>query len=195
MEGLNVGDPSDPANYLGPLINAKQREKVQAMVDRAVADGATVVTGGTATDHEKGFFFKPTIIIGADENSEIVQDEVFGPVLVILPHDGDEDAVRFANNSKYGLSGAVMAADRERALAAARKVRTGTMSVNGGSPGPMRRSVATSSRASAARRGRRVRGVPADQGVRRGGGVNPLDGIRVLEVAMLRVHAAGAAVT
>ena len=132
MEGLNVGDPSDPANYLGPLINAKQREKVQGMVDRAVADGATIVTGGTATDHEKGFFFKPTIIIGADENSEIVQDEVFGPVLVILPHDGDDDAVRFANNSKFGLSGAVMAADRERALAAARKIRTGTMSVNGG---------------------------------------------------------------
>ena len=79
----------------------------------------------TATDHEKGFFFKPTLIIGADENSEIVQDEVFGPVLVILPHDGDDDAVRFANNSKYGLSGAVMAADRERALAAARRIRTG----------------------------------------------------------------------
>ena len=132
MEGLNVGDPSHPSNYLGPLINAKQREKVQAMVDRAVADGATVVTGGTATDHEKGFFFKPTLIIGADENSEIAQDEVFGPVLVMFPHDGDDDAVRFANNSKYGLSGAVMAADRERALAAARRVRTGTMSVNGG---------------------------------------------------------------
>ena len=132
MEGLNVGDPSDPTNYLGPLINAKQREKVQGMVDRAVADGATVVTGGTATDHEKGFFFKPTLIIGADENSEIAQDEVFGPVLVMFPHDGDDDAVRFANNSKFGLSGAVMAADRERALAAARRVRTGTMSVNGG---------------------------------------------------------------
>jgi len=132
MEGLNVGDPSDPSNYLGPLINAKQREKVQAMVDRAVANGATVVTGGTATDHEKGFFFKPTLIIGADENSEIAQDEMFGPVLVMFPHDGDDDAVRFANNSKYGLSGAVMAADRERALAAARRVRTGTMSVNGG---------------------------------------------------------------
>ena len=132
MEGLRVGDPSDPLNYLGPLINARQREKVQAMVDRAVADGATVVTGGSATDHEQGFFFRPTLIIGAHENSEIAQDEVFGPVLVMFPHDGDDDAVRFANNSKYGLSGAVMAADRDRALAAARRVRTGTMSVNGG---------------------------------------------------------------
>ena len=132
MEGLRVGDPSDPLNYLGPLINARQREKVQAMVDRAVADGATVVTGGSATDHEKGFFFRPTLIIGAHENSEIAQDEVFGPVLVMFPHDGDDDAVRFANNSKYGLSGAVMAADRDRALAAACRVRTGTMSVNGG---------------------------------------------------------------
>ena len=176
MEGLNVGDPSDPANYLGPLINAKQRDKVQGMVDRAVADGATVVTGGTATDHEKGFFFKPTMIIGADENSEIVQDEVFGPVLVILPHDGDDDAVRFANNSKFGLSGAVMAADRERALAAARRVRTGTMSVNGGlwhAPGcTVRRLQAVGHRPRERRR--RVRGVPADQGVRRAaGGLNP----------------------
>ena len=111
MEGLNVGDPSDPTNYLGPLINAKQRDKVHAMVERAVADGATVVTGGTPTDHEKGFFFQPTLIVGADENSEIAQDEVFGPVLVVFPHDGDDDAVRFANNSKYGLSGGVMAAD------------------------------------------------------------------------------------
>jgi len=132
MEGLNVGDPSDPFNYLGPLINAKQREKVQGMVDRAVADGATVVTGGTPTDHDKGFFFKPTLIVGADENSEIAQDEVFGPVLVMFPHDGDDDAVRLANNSKYGLSGGVMAADSDRALAVARRVRTGTMSVNGG---------------------------------------------------------------
>ena len=132
FEGLGVGDPFDTANYVGPLINAKQRDKVQGMVDRAVQAGATVVTGGSATQHEKGFFFQPTVIVGADENSEIAQDEVFGPVLVVLPHDGDDDAVRIANNSKYGLSGGILAADRERALGVARRIRTGTLSVNGG---------------------------------------------------------------
>lgn len=132
FEGLGVGDPFDPANYVGPLISAKQRDKVQGMVDRAVDAGAEVVTGGRPTSHDKGFFFQPTVIVGADENSEIAQDEVFGPVLVILPHDGDEDAVRIANNSKYGLSGGILAADRERALGVARRIRTGTLSVNGG---------------------------------------------------------------
>jgi len=72
------------------------------------------------------------VIVDADENSEIAQEEVFGPVLVVLPHDGDDDAVRIANNSKYGLSGAVLAADHGRALDAARRIRTGTLSVNGG---------------------------------------------------------------
>ena len=132
FESLGVGDPFDTANYVGPLINAKQRDKVQGMVDRAVKTGATIVTGGSSTQHEKGFFFQPTVIVGADENSEIAQDEVFGPVLVVLPHDGDDDAVRIANNSKYGLSGGILAADRERALGVARRIRTGTLSVNGG---------------------------------------------------------------
>ena len=132
FECLGVGDPFDPANYVGPLISAKQRDKVQGMVDRAVETGATIVTGGSSTQHEKGFFFQPTVIVGADENSEIAQDEVFGPVLVVLPHDGDDDAVRIANNSKYGLSGGILAADRERALGVARRIRTGTLSVNGG---------------------------------------------------------------
>ncbi len=132
FESLGVGDPFDTANYVGPLISAKQRDKVQGMVDRAVETGAMIVTGGSSTQHEKGFFFQPTVIVGADENSEIAQDEVFGPVLVVLPHDGDDDAVRIANNSKYGLSGGILAADRERALGVARRIRTGTLSVNGG---------------------------------------------------------------
>lgn len=132
FQGLKVGDPTDPTTYLGPLISAKQRERVQAHVDRAVADGATVATGGKSAAFDKGFFFEPTLIIGADENSAIAQDEVFGPVLVILPHDGDDDAVRIANNSIFGLSGAVHCADHQRAVAVARRVRTGTISINGG---------------------------------------------------------------
>ena len=133
LQGLTVGDPTDPSMYMGPLISARQRRRVQDHVDRAVADGAMVVTGGKPpAGLDKGFFFEPTLIVGADENSAIAQDEVFGPVLVILPHDGDDDAVRIANNSVFGLSGAVHCSDRERALAVARRVRVGTLSINGG---------------------------------------------------------------
>ncbi len=133
LAGLSVGDPADPANYMGPLISAKQRERVQSHVDQARADGAAVVVGGAPPEGlDRGFFYAPTLIAGADEDSPIAQDEIFGPVLVVLPHDGDDDAVRVANNSVYGLSGSVQCVDRDRALAVARNVRTGTMSVNGG---------------------------------------------------------------
>lgn len=127
------GDPSDPANRMGPLISARQREKVAGYVDRAIADGAKAVVGGGIPQHlPSGYFYEPTLLVGADENSAVAQDELFGPVLVVLHHDGDEDAVRIANNSIFGLSGAVMSGDRDRALAVARRIRTGTMSVNGG---------------------------------------------------------------
>ena len=119
------GDPTDPANMMGPLINARQREKVAGYVDRAVADGAKAVVGGRIPEHlPRGFFYEPTLLVGADENSAVAQDELFGPVLVVLPHDGDDDAVRIANNSIFGLSGAVLSADRERALAVARRIRS-----------------------------------------------------------------------
>jgi aldehyde dehydrogenase (NAD+) len=133
IAGIAVGDPTDPTNYMGPLISAKQRERVQAHVDQAVADGATVVTGGKRPDHlDKGFFFSPTLIAGADENSAIAQNEIFGPVLVVLPHDGDDDAVRVANNSIFGLSASVAATDHQRARDVANRIRSGTVSVNGG---------------------------------------------------------------
>src|SRR5262249_33948983 len=133
MAGIPYGDPTDPGTIMGPLINARQREKVAGYVERAVADGAKAVIGGGIPEHlPKGFFYEPTLLVGVDENAEVAQDELFGPVLVVLPHDGDDDAVRIANNSIYGLSGGVLSGDRERALAFARRVRTGTMSVNGG---------------------------------------------------------------
>jgi acyl-CoA reductase-like NAD-dependent aldehyde dehydrogenase len=133
LAGVAYGDPTDPASRMGPLINARQREKVADYVDRAVADGAKAVIGGRAPEHlPRGFYYEPTLIAGADENSAVAQDELFGPVLVVLPHDGDEDAVRVANNSIYGLSGSVLSADRDRALGVARGIRAGTMSVNGG---------------------------------------------------------------
>jgi acyl-CoA reductase-like NAD-dependent aldehyde dehydrogenase len=133
LEGVPYGDPADPATMMGPLISARQREKVAGYVDRAIADGAKAVIGGRVPAHlPRGFFYEPTLLVGATEDSAVAQDELFGPVLVVLPHDGDDDAVRIANNSIYGLSGSVVSADRERALAVARRIRSGTMSVNGG---------------------------------------------------------------
>jgi acyl-CoA reductase-like NAD-dependent aldehyde dehydrogenase len=126
---VTYGDPADQGNYMGPLISERQRDKVDGMVRRAVAAGATLVTGGEKVG--PGYFYTPTLLTNVDPDSEIAQEEVFGPVLVIIPHDGDDDAVRIANNSIYGLSGAVYGSD-ERALAVARRIRTGTVGVNGG---------------------------------------------------------------
>ncbi len=130
MGHVTYGDPSDGNNYMGPLISERQRDKVDGMVRRAVEAGATLVTGGRKVDGP-GYFYTPTVLTNVDPDSEIAQEEVFGPVLVIIPHDGDDDAVRIANNSIYGLSGAVFGPE-ERALAVARRIRTGTMGVNGG---------------------------------------------------------------
>ncbi|MEU4650304.1 aldehyde dehydrogenase family protein [Nocardia fluminea] len=130
MARVSLGDPGDPKTYMGPLISDRQREKVDGMVQRAVAAGATLVTGGEKVD--PGFFYRPTLLANVASDSEIAQDEVFGPVLAVIPFDDDDDAVRIANNSIYGLSGGVFSASDERALAVARRIRTGTMSINGG---------------------------------------------------------------
>ena len=133
MAGINYGDPSDATVQMGPLMTEQQREKVAGYVDRAVDQGAKAVAGGRAPEHlPKGYYYEPTLLAGVDENAEVAQDELFGPVLVVLPHDGDDDAVRVANNSIYGLSGAVISADNDRAKSVARRIRAGTMSVNGG---------------------------------------------------------------
>ena len=116
---------------MGPLVSERQRDKVDGLVKRAVAAGARLVTGGQKAGGP-GFFYLPTLLTNVDPDSEIAQEEVFGPVLVIIPHDGDDDAVRIANNSIYGLSGSVYSGSQERALAVARRIRTGTVSVNGG---------------------------------------------------------------
>jgi acyl-CoA reductase-like NAD-dependent aldehyde dehydrogenase len=123
------GDPADESTYMGPLISEAQRDKVDGMVQRAVAAGATLVTGGTR--HDPGYFYAPTLLTNVDPDSEIAQDEIFGPVLAVIAYDDDDDAVRIANNSIYGLSGAVFGS-QDRALAVARRIRTGTFSINGG---------------------------------------------------------------
>ncbi|MDQ6696979.1 MAG: aldehyde dehydrogenase family protein [Actinomycetota bacterium] len=133
MEGVTYGDPTDPANIQGPQISAKQRERVLGYIERGVAEGATLVTGGGRPPHlDKGWFVEPTLFAGVDNSMTIAQEEIFGPVLVVIPFTDDDDAVRIANDSAYGLSGGVTSADTERALAVARRIRSGTMGVNGG---------------------------------------------------------------
>ncbi len=130
MEHVPYGDPTNPKMYMGPLISERQRDKVDGMVQRAVEAGATLVTGGERVS--PGYFYKPTLLANVDPSSEIAQDEVFGPVLAVIPYDGDEDAVRIANDSQFGLSGGVLSADEDRAIAIGRRIRTGTFSINGG---------------------------------------------------------------
>jgi aldehyde dehydrogenase (NAD+) len=133
MSAIAYGDPEEPGNMTGAIVNRAQLERMAGMVERAVEAGARVVLGGgIATQFEKGFYFQPTLLADVTNDMEIARDEVFGPVLVVIAHDGDDDAVKIANDSIYGLSGGVSSADHQRALKVARKIRTGTMSVNGG---------------------------------------------------------------
>ncbi|BBZ03473.1 aldehyde dehydrogenase [Mycolicibacterium chitae] len=126
---VRYGDPNDPKTYMGPLISEKQRDKVDGMVQRAVSASATLVTGGEKKG--PGYFYTPTLLANVDPDSEIAQEEVFGPVLAVIAYEDDDDAVRIANNSIYGLSGAIFGS-HERALGLARRIRTGTFSINGG---------------------------------------------------------------
>ncbi|MGA2520485.1 MAG: aldehyde dehydrogenase family protein, partial [Acidimicrobiales bacterium] len=133
MASVTYGDPWDSANLQGPLISAKQRDRVLGYIEKGKAEGARLVRGGGVPAHlDKGFFVEPTLFADVDPKATIAQEEIFGPVLCVIPYDDDDDAVRIANDSIYGLSGAVTSASEERAMAVARRVRTGTLMVNGG---------------------------------------------------------------
>ncbi len=133
---VKVGDPTDPDVQMGPLISAAQRDRVQAHVDGAVNDGAKLATGGgRPAGLDVGFYFEPTVLTGVEPDSTIAQEEVFGPVLTVLRYRDDDDAIAIANNSQYGLSGAVWGGDVDRAVGVARRIRTGQVAVNGCGPG------------------------------------------------------------
>ena len=118
---------------MGPLISESQRDRVERYVEGARAQGARVVCGGRRPDGlERGWFYEPTLLADVTSDMSVAREEVFGPVLVAIAHDGDDHAVRIANDSPYGLSGHVYSADEARAVAVARRIRTGTMSINGG---------------------------------------------------------------
>jgi acyl-CoA reductase-like NAD-dependent aldehyde dehydrogenase len=134
LERLTVGDPSDPSVTMGPLIRASQRAKVEGMVDDAVADGAIVITGGGRPEHlTRGYFYEPTLLTDVDNRDPIAQEEIFGPVSIVIGFDTDDEAIALANVSRYGLSGGVFSADAGRAFNLARRIRTGSVRVNGGS--------------------------------------------------------------
>jgi aldehyde dehydrogenase (NAD+) len=133
MAAMPYGDPQDPGNMTGPIVNRAQLERIDALVRRGVEDGARVVLGGgIATQFEKGFWYQPTLLADVDNTMAVAREEIFGPVLCVIPYDDDDDAVRIANDSIFGLSGGVAGGDRERALGIIRRIRTGTMSLNGG---------------------------------------------------------------
>lgn len=134
---LPVGDPVEPGTLVGPVISAAQQDRVLTAIDGARRDGAVITVGGGPAPGlpghlAGGHFVAPTVITGVDSGAAIAQQEVFGPVLVILPFDDDDEAVRIANDSIFGLAGAVMSRSEERGMAIARAVRTGSFGVNGG---------------------------------------------------------------
>lgn len=131
MESIGAKDPADPGAICGPVISAVQRDRVEGYLRLAEEEGGRIVTGGKVID-QPGFWVEPTVVAGLDNSSRLAQEEIFGPVLVVIPHDGDDDAVRIANDSAYGLSGSVDSGDLERAKAVAKRIRTGTLAVNGG---------------------------------------------------------------
>jgi aldehyde dehydrogenase (NAD+) len=133
LEMITVGDPADPAIFMGPLIREAQRSKVERYVAEGIRDGATVAFGGKRpTGLDRGFFYEPTLFTQVDNRMSIAQDEIFGPVGVVIGFDTDDEAIAIANDSKYGLAGGVFSADSGRAFDIALRMRTGQVAINGG---------------------------------------------------------------
>ena len=132
METFPVGDPWTPGNMQGPQISESQRQKVLGLIASGIASGARLVTGGGVPEGlPTGYYVQPTLLADVDQDSRISQEEIFGPVLTVTPYDTDDEAVAIANNSIYGLSGEVSSGDVDRAMAVARRMRTGNVSING----------------------------------------------------------------
>jgi aldehyde dehydrogenase (NAD+) len=132
-----VGDPVQPETLVGPVISAAQKDRVLSAIEQARGDGASITVGGGPVENlsehlSGGHFVQPTVVVGVDNSTAIAQQEVFGPVLIVIAFDDDDDAVRIANDSAYGLAGAVISRSMERGMNIARRIRTGSFGVNGG---------------------------------------------------------------
>jgi aldehyde dehydrogenase (NAD+) len=135
---VKYGDPTNPENLMGPVVSQRQHERVLGYIAKGVAEGARLVTGGGRPSQlERGWYVEPTLFADVDNSMTIAREEIFGPVLVVIPFEDDDDAVRIANDNDYGLAGAVTSASEERALGVAARMRAGTIAINGGiSSGP-----------------------------------------------------------
>jgi aldehyde dehydrogenase (NAD+) len=138
-ETFTPGDPFESSTRLGPLVSDVQRERVRGYIEKGVAEGARLITGGAEPPEGlgRGFFVRPTVFSEVEPEMTIGQEEVFGPVLAIQPYEGEEDAIRIANSTEYGLAGGVWSGDKERAVAVARRIRTGQIEINGGAFNPL----------------------------------------------------------
>jgi aldehyde dehydrogenase (NAD+) len=133
MGSIKPGDPTNKRTVCGPVISSRQRDRIQGYLDLALEEGGKFACGGgSPADRDTGYFIEPTVISGLTNDARVAREEIFGPVLTVIAHDGDDDAVRIANDSPYGLSGTVFSADDDRAQAVAARMRVGTVNVNGG---------------------------------------------------------------
>jgi betaine-aldehyde dehydrogenase len=132
VRGMSVGDPSDPTTEIGPLVAQRQQERVEKYIALGQEEGATVVVGGNGmpAGQDKGWYVQPTVFSGVSNDMRIAQEEIFGPVLAVIPYDDVDDAVRIANDSDYGLAGSVWTTDTAAGMDIARRVRTGTYGIN-----------------------------------------------------------------
>jgi len=135
-EAVAVGDPQDSGTLCGPVISAKQRARVVGYIRKGIDEGATLLVGGpdAPAGFAKGFWVKPTLFVDVDNAMTIAQEEIFGPVLAVIRFENEDDAIRIANDSLYGLAGNVMSGSLDRSLAVARRLRAGFIGVNGGAP-------------------------------------------------------------
>src|SRR3954453_14700926 len=130
---FKVGDPLEPGYTLGPLVADAQRERGSGYIEKGVEEGAKLVAGGAEPPHgaERGYFVQPTVFSEVTPQMTIAQEEIFGPVLVLMPYEDEEDAVRIANSTIYGLAGGVWSGDEDRGRPGARRLRTGQVEING----------------------------------------------------------------
>jgi acyl-CoA reductase-like NAD-dependent aldehyde dehydrogenase len=136
--GTPMGDPFGEGMLLGPLVSAVQRDRVRGYITKGIDEGAKLVAGGVEAPEglEKGFFVQPTVFSEVTRTMTIANEEIFGPVLSIIPYDTEEEAIEIANDTPYGLSGGVWSSDPERAEKVARQMRTGQVDINGGTFNP-----------------------------------------------------------
>ncbi len=138
-ESFTPGDPFDSSTRLGPLVSEVQRERVRGYIEKGAEEGARLIAGGAEPpeDLDRGYFVRPTVFSEVEAEMTIGQEEIFGPVLAIQPYEGEDDAVRIANSTPYGLAGGVWSGEEERAIAVARRIRTGQIEINGGAFNPL----------------------------------------------------------